>query len=208
MKEVPHASEKQSLVSRNVICTISDFPKIMRRSRGQQGKCARPVLLSLLSSGRLSPMNQSRRSSFATANAPEADLGSKEDGGDMQASLQCNILRMQARHCCRVTAKYEESSPTVSGSSGLQKSCATQANRVMVHLQHAQGDNLIRNDQSKLPASPPPLPRPDGRGNPWPCTCVHGSKKPSRQSTKSRKLQLWKTKVFCTSGLHALSSQQ
>ena len=27
---------------------------------------------------------------------------------------------------------------------------------------------------SKLPASPPPLPRPDGGGQPWPCTCVHG----------------------------------
>ena len=31
-----------------------------------------------------------------------------------------------------------------------------------------------RTPGSKLPASPPPLPRPDGGGNPWPCTCVHG----------------------------------
>ena len=27
---------------------------------------------------------------------------------------------------------------------------------------------------SKLPASPPPLHRPDGGCQPWPCTCVHG----------------------------------
>ena len=45
----------------------------------------------------------------------------------MQASLQRNILRMHARHCCWVTAKSEESPPSESGSSGLQKSCATQA---------------------------------------------------------------------------------
>ena len=31
-----------------------------------------------------------------------------------------------------------------------------------------------RTPGSKLLASPPPLPRPDGGGNPWPCTCVHG----------------------------------
>ena len=45
----------------------------------------------------------------------------------MQGSLQRTILPMQARHCCWVTAKNEESSPTASGSSGLQKSCATKA---------------------------------------------------------------------------------
>ena len=31
-----------------------------------------------------------------------------------------------------------------------------------------------RTPGSKLPASPPPLPRPDGGGNPLPYTCVHG----------------------------------
>ena len=31
-----------------------------------------------------------------------------------------------------------------------------------------------RTPGSKLPASPPPLPRPDGGVQPWPCTCVHG----------------------------------
>ena len=34
-----------------------------------------------------------------------------------------------------------------------------------------------RTPGSKLPASPPPLLRPDGGGQPWPCTCVHGPKK-------------------------------
>ena len=34
---------------------------------------------------------------------------------------------MQARHRCWVAAKNEESSPSASGSSGLQKSCATKA---------------------------------------------------------------------------------
>ena len=42
-----------------------------------------------------------------------------------------------------------------------------------------------RTPGSKLPASPPHLPHPDGRGNPWPCTCVHGPKNSSRQSTNS-----------------------
>ena len=45
----------------------------------------------------------------------------------MQASLQRDILRTHADHCCWVTAKNEESSPSASGSSGLQTSCATQA---------------------------------------------------------------------------------
>ena len=44
-----------------------------------------------------------------------------------------------------------------------------------------------RTPGSKLPASPPPLPRPNGGGNPWPCTCVHGPK---------------------NSGPHAMSPQQ
>ena len=34
-----------------------------------------------------------------------------------------------------------------------------------------------RTPGSKLPASPPPLPRPDGGGQPWPCACAHGPEK-------------------------------
>ena len=45
----------------------------------------------------------------------------------MQASLQRNILRVQARHCCWVKATNVESSPNASWSLGLQKSCASQA---------------------------------------------------------------------------------
>ena len=43
---------------------------------------------------------------------------------------------------------------------------------------HARAINLGgRTLGRKLPASPPPLPRPDGGGQPCPCTCVHGPKK-------------------------------
>ena len=42
-----------------------------------------------------------------------------------------------------------------------------------------------RTPGSKLPASPPPLLRPDGGGTPWPCACAQGPKKSSHQSTKS-----------------------
>ena len=77
-----------------------------------------------LFNGHLS-LNLSRLSSFAIENAPEANLGSREEEGNMQANLQRSILRTQARHCCRVTAKNEESSPSASGSSGLQKSCGS-----------------------------------------------------------------------------------
>ena len=42
-----------------------------------------------------------------------------------------------------------------------------------------------RTPGSKLPASPPPLPRPDGGGYPWPCTCVHGPKKSSGHAMNS-----------------------
>ena len=70
--------------------------------------------------------NLSRFSSFATAIAPEANLGSREEGGSTYASLQRSILRTQAHHYCWSTAKNEESSPSASGLSGLQISCATQ----------------------------------------------------------------------------------
>ena len=47
---------------------------------------------------------QSRSSSIATANGPEAHPGSREEVGNTQASLQRSTLRAQARHCCWVTA--------------------------------------------------------------------------------------------------------
>ena len=40
-----------------------------------------------------------------------------------------------------------------------------------------------RTPGSKLPASPPPLPRPDGGGQPWSCTFVHGPKKKPHELT-------------------------
>ena len=56
-------------------------------------------------------------------------------------------------------------------------------------------------------SSRPPLLRPDGGGNPWPCTCVHGPKKhpvkPRRRTATADK-----SAVSCTSGPHALSEQQ
>ena len=33
----------------------------------------------------------------------------------------------------------------------------------------------------QAPGVPPPLPRSDGGGQPWPCTCIHGPKKSTRQ---------------------------
>ena len=42
-----------------------------------------------------------------------------------------------------------------------------------------------QNTWEQLPASPPPLPRPNGGGNPWPCTCVHGPKNSSRHAMNS-----------------------
>ena len=66
-------------------------------------------------------MNLPRFSSFATANTPEGSLGSRA-GGSAQSHLQRGIPRTQARHCCSVTAKIEEESPSPSGSSGIQKS--------------------------------------------------------------------------------------
>ena len=99
------------------------FPKAFVGS----GASARArCFFSKLSNGRLSPINLSRSSSFATANAPEAYLGSRDEGGSTQANSHHSILRIKARHCCRATAKNEESSPSASGSSGLKKTCATQ----------------------------------------------------------------------------------
>ena len=40
-----------------------------------------------------------------------------------------------------------------------------------------------RTPGSKLPASPPSLPRPDGGGQNWPCACAHGPKKKLHEPT-------------------------
>ena len=56
------------------------------------------VLLSRLFNRRLSPINLPRFSFFATSNAPEADLKSREEGGNTHDSLQRGGLRTQARH--------------------------------------------------------------------------------------------------------------
>ena len=63
------------------------------------------MLLSRLSNGRLFPMNLSRPSSSATARAPEASLGSREEGGSMQASLHRSILQTQQRMRSRDNAR-------------------------------------------------------------------------------------------------------
>ena len=97
----------------------------MRRYRGHQGKCPRLMFFSQLFSGRLSPLNLSRSSTFAAAKAPEDNLGSSEEGGDVQRNLQRCILRTRGPHCCRVTPMNEESSTSVSGFSVSQESCTT-----------------------------------------------------------------------------------
>ena len=92
----PSQRSKQSLVSRTVMCGVSDAPKIRRRSRGQWSECARPMLLSRPFNGRLSPINLSRFSSFAITNAPEAgQWGPSAEGGKVQANGQRDILRTQ-----------------------------------------------------------------------------------------------------------------
>ena len=46
-----------------------------------------------------------------------------------------------------------------------------------------------QNTWEQAPGVPATLPRPDGGGNPWPCTCVHGPKKliPSRHELQLRR---------------------
>ena len=69
-----------------------------------------------------------------------------------------------------------------------------------------------RTPGSKLPASPPPLPLPDGMGNPWPCTCVHGPENSSRHAMNCNCgdlrsfLQVWTPfPVVTTTGMSPLS---
>ena len=50
------------------------------------------MCFSRLFSGRLSPLNLSRSSAFAAAKAPEAQLGSSEEGGDVGRTLQRSIF--------------------------------------------------------------------------------------------------------------------
>ena len=87
------------------------------------------MLLSRLFNGLLSLMTLSRPPSFASANAPEANLGFREEVGNMQANLQRRILRTKPRHCSWVTAKNEEVAPH-----------KQEANRVAVQLQHQRGN--------------------------------------------------------------------
>ena len=117
----------KQLVASIVICIVTDVLKFRRRSREQWNRCARPMLLSRLFIGRMSPRNLQRFSSFDTPNVREASLGSSEVGGTAQANLQRNTVRTQARHGCCIAAKKEETSPSSSGSSGLQRSSATRS---------------------------------------------------------------------------------
>ena len=136
----PRAKQaKKSLASRVVICTVSDFPKIMRRSREQWDKCARPVLLPRQFNGRLSPMNLSRPSSFATANAPEASPGSSEEGGSAQASVQRTShatvagsqQKVKSRHQMRRSSLQKKSRATRSGSQSSSGRIAARARKPM-----------------------------------------------------------------------------
>ena len=69
-----------------------------------------------------------------------------------------------------------------------------------------------RTPGSKLPASPPPLLRPDGGGQPWPCTCVHGPKNYVEASTCCTTTGMSPSlskNCFCTSGPeHSLAQQR
>ena len=80
------------------------------------------MFLSKLFNKRGSLLNLSRPSSFATRNAPEADLGSQEEGGNMQASLKRSILRTQAQHSQQ---KMKSRHQVRRSSQDCKKSCAT-----------------------------------------------------------------------------------
>ena len=55
--------------------------------------------------------------------------------------------------------------------------------RYRITSMHLIGWQNTRETDSRRP--PPPLLRPDGGGNPWPCTCVHGPKNSSRHAMNS-----------------------
>ena len=83
---------------RVVVCTVSDSSKV-RLCRVVRHVHAPDAFTAVQGAF---PMDLSRPSSFASGNAPEASLGSSEEGRSVQASLQRCILRTEARHC-RVT---------------------------------------------------------------------------------------------------------
>ena len=61
---------------------------------------------------------------------------------------------------------------------------------------HLVGWQNTREQAPGVPATPS---RPDGGGQPWPCTCVHGPKK----SSQSMSANYGASTVYCTSGPHA-----
>ena len=65
-----------------------------------------------------------------------------------------------------------------------------------------------RTPGSKLPASPPPLPRPDGGGQPWPCACAHGPKKSTRRRACHQPVQETMPTAELPQLLHCLDQPQ
>ena len=55
--------------------------------------------------------------------------------------------------------------------------CGSDDSKHAVSVQGHAYVQLIGWQNTWLPASPPPLPRPNGGGQPWPCACAHGPKK-------------------------------
>ena len=82
----------------------------------KKGKCAFPMLLSRLYNDRLSAIKLSRFSSFAAENAPEANLWSRDEDGNLQASLQRSTVRTQARK--PIEQRYNSSTSGESDASG------------------------------------------------------------------------------------------
>ena len=80
------------------------FLKSCGGSRGQRKKSPHLMCNSRLFSGRPSPLNMSRSSTFGTAKAPEANLESSDDA---PKNLHRGILRTGGPHCCRVTPMSE-----------------------------------------------------------------------------------------------------
>ena len=96
------------------------------------------MLLSRLLNGRLFPMKVSRLSSFASANAPEANLGSKEEDGNAQASLQhafceCKHSTVDQSQQRMKSRRQARRGPRNGKSRAPRK---REASRVMVQVQH------------------------------------------------------------------------
>ena len=93
---------------------------------------------SRLFNGRLSSINMSRFSSFATASAPEDNLGSRAECGSTQASLQRSILLTQARHHCLSPRRRKNRHQTRRGPQSFNNRVPRtwEANRATAQLQH------------------------------------------------------------------------